>query len=289
MGVNKLHIMACVHKRQAETKMFVKQINYLAEHSKKELGLTLVCSTDKDYKYLTDELGVSESSVFKHVNKPLSRKHNLMLEKAMREDWDCLIHVGSDDLISLEYLKTVEKLDLVEPKFFALNEIYFTELKSGKIKRFKSDKIGAGRVFSRKLIERECRALKVVFNRPYYAHQRGEEAYIPYALKEKIIHERGAAEEIDGADNKYILWFAKKDNGLDNESNRVLSEAGIKPVPLYFKAPQLIDVKGPDSLTSWYRIKSTVLNHEFHRQELHRISPVNFNAVDKDETEAAAD
>ena len=284
MGVNKLHIMACVHKRQAETKMFVKHFNYLAENAQKELGLTLVCSTDKDYKYLVEELGVSESCVFKHVNKPLSRKHNLMLEQAMREDWDGLIHLGSDDLVSLAYLKAVENLNLVEPRFYALTDIYFTELKSGKNKRFKSNKIGAGRVFSRRLIERECRAVKVVFNRPYYAHQRGEEAYIPFALKEKIVHERRAAEEIDGVDGKYILWFAKKDNGLDNESNRVLLEAGYEPVPLNFKAPQLIDVKGPDSLTSWYQIKTNVLNHEFHRQELNRISPVNFQKPKSDET-----
>lgn len=264
--------------------MFIKHFQYLAENAQKELGLTLVCSTDKDYKYLVEELGVNESCVFKHVNKPLSRKHNLMLEKAMREDWDGLIHLGSDDLVSLTYLKAVENLNLIEPRFYALTDIYFTELKSGKSKRFKSDKIGAGRVFSRRLIERECRAVKVVFNRPYYAHQRGEEAYIPFALREKIVNERRAAQEIDGVDGKYILWFAKKDNGLDNESNRVLSEAGYEPSLLNFKAPELIDVKGPDSLTSWYQIKTTVLNHEFHRQELNRISPVNFVNPQSDET-----
>ncbi len=278
--------MACVHGRHKELEMFVKQYNYLKESADKPLGLTLVCSTTEDYEYLTGKLEVPEESVHRHINEPLSRKHNLMLGRAMQSDWDGLIHLGSDDLVSREYLQKAERLDLQKPCFYALEELYFYQHKTGKIKRFASGKIGAGRVFSRELLLQETAAVKVTFQRPYYAHDRGETAYLPSALIDKVVHERKAAAIVDEGikqSTKYILWLAKKNQGLDNESNRVLREAGYEPEVLTFNYPQLIDVKSTDSITSWERIKAKSLGHLFYKEELARISPWNFKAPE-DET-----
>lgn len=94
-------------------------------------------------------------------NKPLGAKMNTTIKEALKRGYTHVICVGSDDLLSRELID--EYISLINDgyDFIGLTDFYFYELKTGKASYWGGyidgdrigNTVGAGRVFSRRLIE----------------------------------------------------------------------------------------------------------------------------------------
>lgn len=91
-------------------------------------------------------------------NLPLGRKHNAGLDFLRKLDFDYILQLGSDDVISNEYLHYILPLMIDEVDMFGVGSLYFAEPKTKKACRFDlsthaNTVIGAGRCISHRAIE----------------------------------------------------------------------------------------------------------------------------------------
>jgi len=88
-------------------------------------------------------------------NLPLGRKKNFGLRQLAHYDFDFMMEIGSDDLVTnnllTQYLPYFEKYD-----FFGISDAAYIESENGECRRLISDKstYGAGRVISKDLLEK---------------------------------------------------------------------------------------------------------------------------------------
>lgn len=92
-------------------------------------------------------------------NKPLGQKHNAGLQALKRIDFDYIIQLGSDDLITNEYLEYALSAMHSGVDVFGVDRLYFTEIGTQKACKFMvtthaNKLIGAGRFISHKAIKK---------------------------------------------------------------------------------------------------------------------------------------
>lgn len=87
------------------------------------------------------------------LNRPLGRKHNTLLEAARSLDPDVFVLVGSDDWLS-EGCFDVYGAIAEKHRLFTLTAVYFVDAATGRAKRHRSPRIGAGRAFRRDVLQK---------------------------------------------------------------------------------------------------------------------------------------
>lgn len=275
MDVNKIRIITAVHGRQEVVSAFFWQLEYLRKETGFNLPVTVSYSDDDDFVHLEQYL-TDDCEAIKTPNKPLSEKHNQLLRAASRKKgWKCLMHLGSDDLVSAEYIRVVAGLKL-EHKVYGVNELYFFNLPTKTLRKFEYlglNIVGAGRVFPRSVVN-ALKGEKYRFRRPYYGLLVRDEQYVPKGMQ-GLIEGRTIAEKVEGSKSLHCLWLGKKNSGLDNESNRVLSACGIPRVNIghYFDGPQIVDLKSRDNITPWERITGNTIPSPHDKNKMLEIAP----------------
>lgn len=274
MDINRIRVITAVHGRQEVVSAFFWQLEYLRAETGLKLPITVAYSDDEDLEHISEHL-TEHCEAVKTPNEPLSEKHNQMLRSAARvKDWDCLLHLGSDDLVSLDYIRFISEMKL-EHKVYGISELYFYNLPTKTLRIFKYEGIsvvGAGRVFPRSVVD-VLKGTKYQFRRPYYGLLVGETQYIPKDMQ-SLIEERTLAERVPSK-SLYCLWVGKKNNGLDHESNRVLSACGIPRVDISgnFESPQIVDLKSRDNITPWERIQGNTIPSPHDKKRLQELAP----------------
>lgn len=274
MGVNRIRIITAVHGRHDTLKAYCWQIAYLREATGLELPLTISYTLEEDQQVIKEEL---ENVDFVQIaNSPLSEKHNALLTAADKhKDWDCLLLLGSDNLVSEQYINSISLLKL-EHAVYGVNNIYFLNRAQKKLKQhsYLGHKVlGAGRVYPREVIE-SIKGKKHLFSRPWYGIAIGEDQYLAPAFEQLAI-ERKFAEPYSRSHKRAILWAGRKDSGLDNESNRLLRASGIDLINIEetLEGGHIVDIKTRDNITPWERIGGQELPLDEARAVLERISP----------------
>lgn len=86
-----------------------------------------------------------------HENQPLGRKKNYGLKRSLDYEWDYLVEIGSDDVLKNEFLA----LYPWDRDLMCLQDAAWLNTKTGAARRIKdrTGKFGAGRAYSRKVIE----------------------------------------------------------------------------------------------------------------------------------------
>lgn len=89
-------------------------------------------------------------------NDPLGNKKNTGLKYAVENyEFDYLLEIGSDDLITSEYLDLIEPLMNANTPQFNTSSVYFIDICTGKPAFWETSKVlGAGRCISRIAIEK---------------------------------------------------------------------------------------------------------------------------------------
>lgn len=90
-----------------------------------------------------------------HKNQPLGAKKNAGLKHVMENyDFDYLMELGSDDLVTNDYLDYIEPYMAAGVGQFVPRDVYFIDIRTGQTAHWRTDKIlGAGRCISRGALE----------------------------------------------------------------------------------------------------------------------------------------
>lgn len=153
----KVIVFTPVWKRPEILKIWAKGVQRLQEYAPEYVDIQPLCIvSDQEDADLVSSFGFN---MVWSENKPLGKKHNAGLEYLRNKEFDYILQLGSDDLITSEYLNysysAMEKgLDL-----FGVTKLYFVEPKLEKACYFsltthQSTLIGAGRFISHKAIKK---------------------------------------------------------------------------------------------------------------------------------------
>lgn len=122
-----------------------------------DLHLVCVGSDGKIGKEIAEKNGFE---YLEHPNEPLSQKHNFGILACKKHNPDGIIHVGSDDILSIEFFKYYIDCLNNNIDFCGIKDIYFlTKDKLGYWSGYKSDTprynepVGPGKLYSKRLMD----------------------------------------------------------------------------------------------------------------------------------------
>lgn len=193
-------------------------------------------------------------------NQPLGNKFNRGLTMALdAHDFDYLMLMGDDDLISVEAWSYYLPLMQSGMTYFGFHSIYFYSPAEAKAVAFDyrstgptNKLIGCGRMFHRSALEAVAYQLPVTFNRPYTVaganFAQGETVWLPVYQAEYFI-KMGLAQP--KGDVEVRLWNPTQQRGLDNESEVRLLLNGYMPFAIDTPRPMMTDVKTEANIWSF--------------------------------------
>lgn len=189
----------------------------------------------------------------KFSNKYLGRKKNAGLKELMKLEWDYLLELGSDDLISGKLIDLYKPLWEKVEDCFGVNACYFLDGKTGKVAHFSHDyAIGAGRCIKKTVFKGFNKRVKVRF-----LHSVGGEMTVgkgkEMIFTRKIADRMGKNVEIIEEQNEpFGLWSDKKQIALDADSAFRLGANGfgVKVIDAE-KEILVIDIKSDENIHSF--------------------------------------
>lgn len=151
-----MRVFTCIYKRSDLNIAFFWHLDYLRRVTGLDLPISVCYSIDEDYEAIKEFLREQDQAV-KFSNTFLGDKWNYLTSNMVNlTNESHFIQVGSDDFMSAEYVTYLHN----NPKDFAgVNRLYFYDSLSNKAIDFTYKHpvckgIGAGRIFSREVLER---------------------------------------------------------------------------------------------------------------------------------------
>lgn len=148
-----IHILTALWKRPTITRICFEGIKRLRAYNDTHIEVTAAIS-EPEYEDLCKEYDIGYVYA---DNRPLGHKWHVGLQEALESDFDYLMLLGSDDLISNSLLDLYKPL-MEEYYVFGIEDLYIYSAYHKEVKYFPGyDKvkmsIGAGRMIHRKVIE----------------------------------------------------------------------------------------------------------------------------------------
>lgn len=140
--------LTCLHNRRATANIFIR---------KTLTKVYCVASNDSDYTYAKDYF----HKAYQFPNNPLSAKWQYGVEQLRNEDFEAVIMMGADDIMNHKTLLAIQESLRNGAEFVAFDDIYIWDrIKNlayywgGYDNHRKGEPCGAGRVFTKELLER---------------------------------------------------------------------------------------------------------------------------------------
>jgi|SRR5688572_5721074 len=182
-----------------------------------------------------------------YKNLPLGEKKNFGLNEALKKSWDYIVELGSDDVLTSEFLELYKPYFDIEMLF--INHFAHINSETSECRTFKSKTFyGLGRAIRRDVLEK----MKTV---PFVAKQEmitstdslcvGDTGY--FVDREAHQMESSGLGEVVG-ESRYRLWPDNINRGLDNNSNFMLFKKGVLVKQVNSESPVGIDIKSRDNL-----------------------------------------
>lgn len=142
------------------------------------------------------------------LNTPLSAKNNSLVKKAKELAVDGLVMMGSDDLVSDSFWELIYSYTGQEKEYIGLKECYFYDTSTRESYHFKgyARSIGAGRYFSKEVLDKAGWLLWDDSNKNYSMDSNQEDYLKSKNIKQKIIN----PEDVYLLDVKHSLNITNK-------------------------------------------------------------------------------
>lgn len=182
-----------------------------------------------------------------YQNEPLGEKWNAGLTAALRYEWDYLMTIGSDDLISEELMELYGWTE----EAFGINRCYVYDLPTGRSAIFENTyPIGLARCIRRDVVEDLAYKVQVRFTQsvsgPDGSFAVRRESYVGRALAERM---RFVTEVIGTHEEPPRLWKDSLNRGLDYSSDLILRNHGVNQTLYESDKPMATDLKS--SVNIW--------------------------------------
>lgn len=180
-------------------------------------------------------------------NEPIGKKMNVGLVNAVEKDFDVLMQLGSDDLITDNAVSKLQKYYKSGVKFFGLNNVAMVDSVNKQAGQMQFPNVfGSGRCIAKEVLLQFVKGKKIRMKQSIagaaYNYGKGQIVDLPFATAKKWV-ERGLAEEIESVSMDNLFWPDAVNSGLDVRSEIRLEEIGLVCLPVMYDDPQLIAVK----------------------------------------------
>lgn len=208
----KIVVLTCAWQRHHITKLFLEQFKVLQNYKPTEiqLDLVVVCSEHESHTIVSEYT----THHIQYKNLPLGEKWNAGIEYCKDLDFDYVLILGSDDLLSVSGLDVYVNYIKQQHLFIGFEDFYvfctYTKRMShwsGYFGKRSGEPVGAGRLIHRSIVE--------------------------------------AA--------NFNLWNPIINRGLDNSTVKKLDALGFKPTTINARANQvvLVDIKSGTNLGAY--------------------------------------
>jgi len=248
----KICLFACVWGRHKILEVFAMGVRRLQESF--NIDPITVVSTPEDMELCND---LKLNPVI-HPNSPLGRKHNEGINDAFKKDWNRILIMGSDDLIStegLEILLNADRSHVGFRKMYAVNTecdqaLYFEYEKNTRL-------IGAGRMLTREAAMTSSYRCTFL---PRNSRKITPTEYPFSTAAATHLERRGLGRKKGGI---FGLWEDGLERNLDNSSDINLSLCGFPPYCVEDEKTHIIDLKNELVQINYY---SDLTMQEPHKQ-----------------------
>lgn len=153
----KVIVFTPIWGRHEIVRIWAKGVERIKRYWPEAIDIDVLCMVStKEDEQLIKELG------FRYVwaeNKPLGKKHNEGLKGLKDGDWDYILQLGSDDLITNDYLHYALYGMQCGYDLFGVDRLYFADYKTKQACKFDlstqaSVLVGAGRFISHKAVKK---------------------------------------------------------------------------------------------------------------------------------------
>lgn len=194
--------------------------------------------SDVDNKVLVNQYGYEG---YYHENLPLGAKLNFGVDRALESDWEYMMQIGSDDIISDELVDAYKD---IKEQAFGINTVYFYDLKSGQsAKGWSPYPFGCARMLHRSCFDKKYR-YKVRFKQSVagsdFHYGRGREMLMDY---DRMMAFNNLVDVIEEVDITSTLWDDQKNRSLDFNSQIRLAQKGIKVKSVELPGVNIVDLK----------------------------------------------
>lgn len=258
----RIAIYFAVHRRLDILKTFLKGLERLQQdHEDIEFIPFAVYSSDDEGEILK---GVRS---LKHDNEYLGRKKNAGLRELLKLDWDYMIEVGSDDLLSSDLIDFYRPYFDQGVKVFGIRECYFVEMSTGKVAHWVHDyAIGAGRCFKRSVFDDLGGCWRVRYLRGLtgdnYCISSGTIENMPIYKAKRFI-DGGLCELVDDVSKPFDMWTDTRQEALDGDSEFRLGMNGVNVKVLEVDRPMVVDMKTEENLHRFSDFKESDISIEW--------------------------
>jgi hypothetical protein len=238
----KILILLPIWKREAITELCFKNIKRL----QKEYDIQVLTIVSEQWaKRLSFEYG------FKYVesaNSPLGLKMNTGLKEALRMDFDYLMNLGSDDILTKELFDMYQPYFKEKKEMFGCTRLTFLDSKSKGVKTYDYGiMMGAGRCIRKDILLKYSTVVRVKWLDTvaglYYTGYKGETSYLRSDFVESE-RRLGRIEVLSEPVTK--LYTDEKNSTLDNDSQARFF--GVPMVEIKNDFNMVFDIKSDENI-----------------------------------------
>lgn len=213
---------------------------------------TFVVSEDEDYNTVR-RFAPSNFNIITAPNNPVSDKFNAGFFEAMKTDFDYLLIMGSDDLLSNDGLRLL--ID-TNKHYVGFGEMAIYGTQTSEWRRYKYDSgrlIGAGRLIKREALESFMNRCVTYFRKDrdfggitYKARQEFETSVSIFNYLKSIDFVVDCSRPFNQG-----LWEKGLNRGLDNSSELRLVMKGYVPNKIESEKVHILDIKTDQNITNF--------------------------------------
>lgn len=254
-------IFSAFHKRAHISKLYWLGIERLRKNFQIK---TLAITSDAENIELAKEYS---DIIIETKNEPLGKKLNTGLKEAMNHDFNLMMQLGSDDLISNKGVETILHYSN-QYHFFGFTDFIFFDSKTKAAKLSKQPNVfGCGRCISRQLFNEIITTVNVIMlesvSGGMYQYGKGASVNLPRKLAERW-QQRDLC-KITGKGNLY-LWDDERTIAMDINSERRLEQFGYCAFPL--AGAECIDVKSELNLWDYEKFSGEEISLNIVKEKI---------------------
>lgn len=244
----KIAIITPVWQRRSVTKIMLKGLNRLIKYRTDSFEVKPFFAVSEYY----DEKLIQQSG-FEYIyaeNNPLGAKKNKLLNHVVRTyDFDYVMELNSDNVVSNEILDIYEPLMLEKVPLFCPDNVAFVDVNTGKTASWHTDFItGAARCMSRKAVE-ACSSklikMRVAMASPDESYQGRK--WMPVSIANKWISE-GLAKDLFKEETH--CWTDSFNCGMDTDNTMRLKSLNIHNTLVKVPFGTVVDIKSETNIHS---------------------------------------
>lgn len=235
-----MKLLIALHQRPHITELCFEGIKRL----QKSFDIDPICVySDSDNKAIVENYGFEG---YFHFNNPLGKKLNYGLKKAFESEWDYIMQIGSDDIVTDELMNIYKPYMDKGLEGIGIREVHYYDMLTGQSAvGYSPYPFGCARIIKRDALSGRYKyRMKVLHSAAGtdFSYGKGQTIEVGKRMMEDL-SKSGIAELIEKIDVTEALWTNDKNRAMDFDSHVRLCKMGVKITAIETKGVMCVDLK----------------------------------------------